>query len=152
MSPALAALLIQAGGAAANPTHVDQLVVPNLGPPARRVPAGPEKRSQAASIAQLPGNINPVAEAREEMLAEPPPTNNASSRASAEVARAAGVIRARGQQITPELLAREVGPEVLETYLAHPDAALPPTGLPSEATPTTAPIAGVTIIPPVGKP
>ena len=145
---ALSLLLLQAGSSAANPVQVDQLPAPAAGVPARRLPSSPSKSGQVA-ITQLPPDLTMVADADETELVNPPNLDASPSRAAVELARAIGIIRGRGQQVTPELLAQEVAPEVLEIYLSNPGAFPAATGLPDQAVPAVPP--GVTIIPPKGN-
>ena len=83
-----------------------------------------DKPVRAADVAQLPDTARAVdGESDEEALfaARTTPTRTTS----AEVARAFEVIRSRGQVPTPELIAREIGPDALQAYLQANPGALP---------------------------
>jgi hypothetical protein len=74
-----------------------------------------------------------------------------SRTAAVEIARAFEVIRGRGQVPTAELIAREVGPDVLQSYLqSNPAALADPTPKPPVQTTPVVPLPGIVIIPPKG--
>ncbi len=142
----LVALMLAAGQAVPAPgagaAQIDQLQLPSSprrsaeAPPA---PIPPRATDKSARVSQLPPELKPVGD-EEGRLALAPPRPTEATRSAIEVARAIDVIRGRGQQPTPELIAREVGPEVLESYLnralapgqpppgAAPDLPLDPSG------------------------
>lgn len=147
MSVAALLLAMQATTGVANPAGIEQLLPHRDERPARRLPTGPDKPAQAATISQLPTNLEPNASANEEALAQPDAPTAPANRAASEVARAVAIIRGRGQQVTPELLAREVGADVLDVYLAQPNpvAIALPMAVPTPVSPP-----GVTVIPSQG--
>lgn len=136
--------------AGASATQIEQL---GSAPTGRRAsdapPAIGSKAEPSARITQLSDDLQPVGNG-EETLARPVARSAEGTRATLEVARAIDTIKGRGQQPTPELIAREVGPEVLETYLSGGTPASPPPEAKPDAPPGAAPL-GVTIIPP-GEP
>lgn len=91
-----------------------------------------EKPNRAADVAQLPDTARADdGDSDEEALlaARIMPTRTTS----AEVARAFEIIRSRGQVPTPELIAREIGPDALQSYLQTNPGALPePTPVPRD--------------------
>ena len=120
-------LLLQQGSAAAqvgNPgleveqlahpqPHASDLAVPNVAAP---------RNGNPAQLPQLP----PTLEApRESGKGEASLVKGDDKRDLAgEVARAAEMLRQRGQQPTPETLAREIGPDALAAYLNQNPSAL----------------------------
>lgn len=80
------------------------------------VPQRPVSSKEAASTAQLPPGLHPVSDepGQETGLTSP---DTAAPDLMGEVARAWTVIRNRGQQPTPELIAREIGPDLLTAFL-----------------------------------
>jgi|GEM_PF-1520216 len=139
----LAGLLIGpvAAARAAEPTPEDlavpQIAGPTTGAQAVAVePVGGPDRSTA--VAQLPPDAVP----RDGDEPEPArPASRPDGTASAEVLRAWYAIRARGQEPTPELVAREIGPEAISEIFGTPEAP------PAEPTPDPAkpPEAGVIV-------
>lgn len=137
----------QSAGAGGSATQIEQL---GSAPTGRRATEAPpaivSKADPSARITQLSNNLQPVGDG-EDTLARPTARVPEGTRAAVEVARAIDTIKGRGQQPTPELIAREVGPEVLESYLSRGTPALPPPDAKPEAPLGVAPL-GVTIIPP----
>lgn len=80
------------------------------------VPHRPVRGKEAASTLQLPADLHSVSDDpdQETGLTSPDTT---SPDLLTEVARAWHVIRNRGQQPTPELIAREIGPDMLTAFL-----------------------------------
>ena len=146
-------VLAQLPVASGNPARVDQVAPPTAGAATvQRLPVAPTKPSQAATVTQLPSTLEAVRPDGEERLA-PGPAPAANNKAAADVARAIGVIRGRGQLPTPELIAREVGPEVLDSYLTQLNngaAGVAPTAQPTPGDADKVP-AGTTVIPPPGQ-
>lgn len=121
---------------------VDQLAKPSTKGADIRVEdlGAPEGRS-SISVSQLPETLEANETAAE---TEPALASNEKSDLTGDVARAWEVIRERGQHPTPELIAREIGPDRLAAYLnLHPDAV-------DIFTRDTAPIPDATDLPPDG--
>ena len=118
MNPLLIFLcLAQAASQDAPPVGRDRARVEQIGP-ARTppvtapVPAQPGQRN--AAIGQLPPTLE-APNAPENDLVRPLQTDE--RRLYAEMAEVWLLIRQRGQQPTPDLIAREIGPEALATFL-----------------------------------
>lgn len=83
--------------------------------------AGPPQTSRdTVNVIQLPPGLEPLARGDEEALGKadaPPPS------LTADVIAAWNLIRARGQTPTPDLIAREIGPDKLAEFLATTPAA-----------------------------
>lgn len=96
---------------------IEQLSTPASARRAAEAPPAPiaARADPSARITQLPSGLKPVSDDEANLAVVVPKRTEAD--AAIEVARALGVIRGRGQQPTPELIAREVGPEVLDAYL-----------------------------------
>lgn len=147
-------VLAQLPAASGNPARVDQVVPPTASATVQRLPVASTKPSQAATVTQLPSSLEPVRPDQEERLA-PGPAPAGNNKAAADVARAIGVIRGRGQLPTPELIAREVGPDVLDSYLTQLNngaAGVAPTAQQPLPGDTDKVPAGTTVIPPPGQP
>ncbi|MGB7407505.1 MAG: hypothetical protein WA908_03300 [Pontixanthobacter sp.] len=74
--------------------------------------------ARGGNIAQLPGDIeaiDPADPAAEQIISRP--VESPEARLYAQVAEVWETIRSRGQQPTPELIAREIGPDSLTTFL-----------------------------------
>lgn len=111
-----------------------------------------QKTKPDAAISQLPPMLDPIEGTDEEDLEQP--DTRPSAGMSDEVSRAFVIIRARGQEPTPELIAREISPEALQAYLStNPDARdpKPPEPTPPNALPPNpAGALGVIVIPSPG--
>lgn len=133
------ALALQSGTVAPADDGKDTFVVEQLPNPQRAspdldIPDLPRSKSEnPTSIRQLPEMLDaPVGKSKgEETLA--PVKDTDRYRLAGEVARVAEMLRARGQQPTPDALAREIGPEALTEYLS-----VDPSMLDSYATPKDA--------------
>lgn len=106
----------------AGPSQHGDLAVPNVPPP---------RNGNPAQMSQLP----PTLEApRESSKGEGTLAKGDEDRRNlaGEVARAAEMLRQRGQQPTPEALAREIGPDALAAYLNQDPSALDVYSAPRE--------------------
>lgn len=94
---------------------VDQLAQPRGNSADIRVDdlGAPDGRA-AVSVSQLPEDLEADDAAAE---SEPSLASQDKTDLTGEVARAFELIRERGQQPTPELIAREIGPDRLAAYL-----------------------------------
>ncbi len=98
------------------------LVVPNVAPAA--------KGTNPALVQQLPPTLDAPSEhgKGEDTLIR----GDERKTLAAEVARAAELMRQRGQQPTPEALAREIGPDALAAFLDQDPSALDSYSAPKE--------------------
>lgn len=80
------------------------------------VPHRPVRGKDAASTTQLPSDLRAASDDPDQETGLTSP-DTASPDLMSEVARAWYVIRSRGQQPTPELIAREIGPDMLTAFL-----------------------------------
>lgn len=146
----LLALLLLAADPPASPAQIEQLA------PAAEASAQADNLGESRPdprVSQLPPMLAPIEGTTEDSLQRPAAAEPVTGW-TAEVLRALEIIRSRGQQPTPELIAREISPEALQAYLdASPD--LKGTLVTPEALPPPLPRdvpsgAGVTIVPPSG--
>ncbi|WP_313807905.1 hypothetical protein [Sphingobium sp.] len=97
------------------------IAVPNVAPP---------RNGNPAQVSQLPSTLDAP---RESGKGEATLVKGDDRRDLAgEVARAAEMLRQRGQQPTPEALAREIGPDALAAYLNQDPSALDVYSAPRE--------------------
>jgi hypothetical protein len=135
-------------GAAAQTTQVEQLAPAKPSTSAANVVTAEPVRP--ASVEQLPEDLRASdgSGAEDTLIAGQASAGQASA---GEIARAYSVIRARGQVPTAELIAREVGPDVLQAYLETNPGVLADPSSKAPATPDPVkPLPGVVIIPPKG--
>ncbi|HKY82140.1 MAG TPA: hypothetical protein VJM09_11805 [Sphingobium sp.] len=128
-------LLQGAAGGTPLPSHadtdIDQLVEKQ---PARPDVSAPNvaaaKGNDPATVQQLPSTLEASAEhgKGEGTLIR----GDDRKTLAGEVARAAEMLRQRGQQPTPEALAREIGPDALATFLNQDPSALDSYSTPKE--------------------
>lgn len=103
-------------------TAPSDLAVPNVAPAA--------KATNPALVQQLPPTLDAPTDhsTGEDTLVRGDDRKTLAS----EVARAAELMRQRGQQPTPEALAREIGPDALAAFLNQDPAALDSYSAPKE--------------------
>jgi hypothetical protein len=138
MTPLLPLLLVLA------PPEQSAAQIEQLAPAARPADAAnlPQGRPDPR-VSQLPQLLAPIEGTDEERLKRTP-TDDPSGWTT-EVLKALQIIRSRGQQPTPELIARELSPDALQAYLNQaPDL----KGSAPEPPPPDLPPAGVTLLPP----
>lgn len=99
------------------------VMIEQIQPPGRHaptkveaVPHRPVGVKEAAATLQLPPDLDSVSDDPEQETALTSPETTAPNLLN-DVARAWHVIRSRGQQPTPELIAREIGPDALTAFL-----------------------------------
>lgn len=105
---------------------VEQIVVPQSsgGTDDFQIEATPAENERRSEVGQLPGDLEvPDGEGKSPESAISKPIQSPEAALFGRVAEAWQVIRERGQQPTPELIAREIGPDQLATFLdQNPDA------------------------------
>lgn len=119
--------------------HVRDMDIPN-------VASG--KGADPSQISQLPPTLDaPVGASKGEDVLKGGDQHD-RRRFADEVARVAGTLRERGQQPTPEALAREIGPDTLAQYLSVDPAMLDSYGaIPERGDPVPVPDGGAIAIP-----
>lgn len=149
MTVLLALFLSGIAPPAQSETQIEQLAPESAGKPAVE---NIHKGKPDARVAQLPATLDPIEGSSEKELQQS--ARPATTNWTAEVLRAMEIIRTRGQQPTPELIAREISPEALQAYLStNPDLKDPaPSPAPApQPVPQDVPgQPGVTIVPPKG--
>jgi hypothetical protein len=117
---------LQAGSAMGQSSaQVDQIQVPasSDGPSVAAPQVPVAKPTRSATVNQLPRYLEPLSD-DDVPEAPAPSTATRDSRVRDDIARAIQTIRDRGQQPTPELIAREIGPEAITAFLNdNPDKA-----------------------------
>ena len=137
-------------------TAIDQISLPDLS--AQQIESDQVALSadSAPSLTQLPEGLEPVASANEDQLGETAAPPRSLTR---DVLVAWETIRGRGQTPTPDLVAREIGPDRLAEFLATVPAAgnILATGTDPDTVPVS-PVKGdgsegavVNFIPPPGQ-
>lgn len=81
----------------------------------RQIPIKPEDQRRPVAFNQLPSNLQQSKDANENELAS---KSSPEASLTADVLRAWNQIRERGQTPTPDLIAREIGPDRLAEFLA----------------------------------
>lgn len=129
-------------------TMIEQISVGSKAPSARvePLPAPVAKANEAGAATQLPAGLDPLSNDPEQETSLTPP-EPAVPDMMGQVIRAWHVIHNRGQQPTPELIAREIGPDALTAFLnqypngvaiitsPEPPKAPPPATLPPDTGP-----------------
>lgn len=148
------AVALQSGASAhaqegENAFAVEQLPSPRRANPDVDIPDLPRSKGEnPTSIRQLPEMLDaPVGKsAGEETLAQS--TGGDRYRLVEEVARVAEMLRARGQQPTPDALAREIGPDALTEYLSVDPSMLDSYAMPKDGHPSQPLPEDVIVLPP----
>lgn len=139
---------------------VDQIVLPKQGASSDDFQIKPvaSDESGQAQVGQLPGDLEvPDDDGKSPESAISQPIQSPEAALFGRVAEAWQVIRERGQQPTPELIAREIGPDQLATFLDQNPAATDIFGQDSDTLPIEdvpgleqLPDGGIFLIPPQG--
>lgn len=138
---------------------VDQIVLPQAssGDGDFQIAAAPAAQNGQAQVGQLPGDLEvPDDDGTSPESAISQPIQSPEAALISRVAEAWQVIRGRGQQPTPELIAREIGPDQLATFLDQNPEATDIFGKDSDTLPVDVPgleglpDSGVLFIPPEG--
>ncbi len=139
---------------------VDQIVLPtsNDAPNGFQIESTEPSNEGQAQVGQLPGDLEvPDDDGTGPEQAISRPIQSPEAKLFGRVAEAWQLIRERGQQPTPELIAREIGPDQLATFLDQNPAATDIFGQDSDTLPVDEvpgleqlPDGGIFLIPPQG--
>lgn len=118
----LACILIAMAAAAPSAPQTSIVYIEQIGVVARKrmeaprqIPIKPEDQRRPVALNQLPSNLQQSKDANENELAS---KSSPEASLTADVLRAWNQIRERGQTPTPDLIAREIGPDRLAEFLA----------------------------------
>ncbi len=101
-------------------TQTEQIGSKRLPKPSAKTPAIPAQQASTIGVEQLSEDLEPSADSNEAGLKN---TTKPEANLNAQVITAWQQIRERGQTPTPDLIAREIGPDKLAEFLATNPAA-----------------------------